>query len=238
MIRKILKNRVSSSRVHLDRLNREFASKVPPGALVLDAASGSQLYRSLFDHARYECADFEQVDKYYQPSTYVCDLRAIPVEDARFDFVVFNQGLEHMAEPIAVLTELARVMKPGGRMICTAPLFYEEHEQPFDFFRYTQFAYREMLPKAGLTIESLDWMEGYFGTVAYQLESAALYLPRGLLPSPLRVAFALLARLFYRMDVAEKHTASGYPKNYVVIARKLTHGTEIPHLVPRSVIAC
>lgn len=220
MIKAILRRRVNSSRVWLERANREFAAAVPEGALVLDAASGGQPYRHLFDHARYESADFEMVAKSYRPSTYVCDLRAIPVESGRFDHVVFNQALEHMPEPKAVLGELCRVMKPGARMICTAPLFYEEHETPYDFYRYTQFALRHLFQAAGLRIERLEWMEGYYGTVGYQLETAAKYLPRGFLLSPLRVAFALLARLFYRWDAAGRHVTSGYPKNYLVIAVK------------------
>jgi SAM-dependent methyltransferase len=211
---------VNSSRVHLDAINRRFAAAVPNSALVLDAASGSQPYRDLFAHARYESADFEQVDKYYRPSTYVCDLRSIPVEDERFDAILFNQGLEHMSEPVDVLRELARVLRRGGKILITAPLFYEEHEQPYDFFRYTQFAYRYLLPKVGLEIEELTWMEGYLGTVAYQLETAARYLPRGVILSPVKLLFAVLSIVFYRLDIRRKHTTNGFPKNYAVIANK------------------
>jgi SAM-dependent methyltransferase len=221
MIRKLLKKYArSSSRYHLERINGEFASTIPAGALVLDAAAGGQPYRHLLSHTRYEAADFEMVDKPYAKSTYVCDLLNIPVEDQRFDYVVFNQGLEHMPEPVAVLTELARVTKAGGEMICTAPFFYEEHEQPHDFFRYTQFAYRYMFPKAGWEIARLEWMEGYLGTVAYQLECAATYLPRRVSSFPLRLLFAVLAVVLYRFDIRKRHMTSGYPKNYVVIARR------------------
>jgi SAM-dependent methyltransferase len=210
----------NSSRFHLDALNRKFAANVPRNGTVLDAASGSQPYRSLFGHTNYESADFEMAEKAYEPSTYVCDLRSIPVEDARFDAILFNQGLEHMSEPIEVLKELSRVLKPGGKILITAPLFYEEHEQPYDFYRYTQFAYPHMLAKAELKIEDLLWVEGYLGTVAYQIETAAKYLPNGLILTPVRLLFAILAIVFYRSDIQAKHTTSGFPKNYAVIAVK------------------
>jgi SAM-dependent methyltransferase len=212
--------RRNSSRFHLERVNRDFADRIPENALVLDAAAGLQPYRTLFSHARYESADFELVDKEYGRTTYVCDLTAIPVDDARFDFIVFNQGLEHMPDPLAVLRELGRVLKPGGQMLCTAPLFYEEHEQPYDFFRYTQFAYRHMLPKAGFHVERIDWLEGYVGTVAYQLDCAARYLPRGFGWWAIRALFAALSVVFHRMDMRHRHTDSGYPKNYVVVATR------------------
>jgi len=211
---------VNPSRVHLRRVNAEFARLVPPGALVLDAASGEQPYRDLFSHARYESADFQMVDKPYVETSYVCDLRSIPVEAGRFDYILFTQALEHMPDPPAVLAELARVLKPGGQMLTTAPFFYEEHEAPYDFYRYTQFAYRELFPRAGLKIERLEWLEGYVGTVAHQLQGAARHLPRGLLLSPVRLVFALLALWFQRMELRRPYRGSGYPKNYVVIATK------------------
>lgn len=225
---------LNSSRVWLRRENETFAKKVPAGSRVLDAGAGSQPYRDLFAHCTYEAADFEKVDKPYAQSTYVCDLGAIPVEDGRFDAVAFNQVMEHLPEPLRALKELHRVLKPGGRMICTAPLFYEEHEQPYDFYRYTQFGFRHLFESAGFKVERLDWMEGYFGTVAYQLNTAAKYLPVrpselgggvvGLLAAPLmlvvRPVFKALAYVLYYMDMRHRVTNRGFPKNYVVIAAK------------------
>ncbi len=148
---------MNSSRIWLGRHNEEFAKSLPAGSIVLDAGAGSQPYRRLFDHCIYESADFEMVDKEYARSTYVCDLSSIPVAAARFDAVVLNQVLEHLSDPVAVLCEMHRILKNGGTMICSAPLFYEEHEQPYDFFRYTQFAWRHLLRNAGFDIVSLDW---------------------------------------------------------------------------------
>jgi SAM-dependent methyltransferase len=224
----------NSSRTWLRRANEAFAVTVPASSKVLDAGAGDQPYRALFAHCDYESADFEQVEKKYAKSTYVCSLDAIPVEDDRFDAVVFNQVMEHLSQPMSVLRELRRVLKPGGRMICSAPLFYEEHETPYDFYRYTQFAWQFMMREAGFTIRSIDWMEGYFGTVAYQLETAARYLPTrsyqtvpgllGWLAVPVvlfsRVLFHVLARFFYILDERGKYTTKGFPKNYVVIVEK------------------
>lgn len=224
----------NSSRTWLARENESFASTISDNSVVLDAGAGNQPYRRYFEHCIYEAADFEKVDKPYAKSTYVCDLAAIPVESGRFDAVMFNQVMEHLSDPSAVLAELLRVLKPGGRMICTAPLFYEEHEKPYDYYRYTQFGWQYLMKKAGFEIVRIDWMEGYFGTVAYQLETARRYLPAG--PSKIapgllgwfsfpvvlaaRTIFYFLAHLFYRIDEAKKYTEQGFPKNYVVIVRK------------------
>ena len=225
---------VNSSRVHLAEYNREFAARIPHGALVLDAGAGDAPYRHLLTHTQYESADFEQVDKPYAKSTYVCDLSRIPVDAGRFDHVMFNQVLEHLPEPKTVLRELHRVLKPGGTIICTAPLFYEEHEVPYDFYRYTQFGHQHLFAESGFRIDRIEWMEGYLGTVAYQLDTAARYLParpsaiapglRGYLLAPVMMAvklmFSVMAIVFYQLDIAAPVKTRGYPKNYVVIATK------------------
>ncbi len=223
---------LNSSRIHLRRVNRDFAAGVTREMRVLDAGAGDQPYRDLFAHATYEAADFEKVDKPYARSTYVCDLAAIPVEDERYDRVVFNQVLEHIPEPLKVLRELRRVTKTGGLIICTCPLFYGEHEQPYDFFRYTQYAHRHLFAQSGWRIDSLDWLEGYFGTLSYQFRMMSRSIPITPVPGapllvtllgwPLQVMVRLLAGPlglgFGLLDLYARETRSGMPKNYVVLA--------------------
>jgi SAM-dependent methyltransferase len=218
----------------LRKENQKFAESIPDGSMVLDAGAGSQPYKSLLQHTQYEAADFEKVDKPYAKSTYVCDLKDIPVEDKRYDYILFNQVMEHLPEPKAVLRELYRVLKPEGKLIYTGPFFYEEHEIPFDFYRYTQFSLKRMFKEAGFRIERLDWVEGYFGTLGYQLNRMARYLPvkpasispglLGFLLCPLMILLkfisALLSILFHRLETIKKYTKEGYPKNYIAILEK------------------
>jgi hypothetical protein len=91
-----------------------------------------------------------------------------------------------------------------------------------------------MFNSAGFAIERLDWLEGYFGTVGYQLRGMSRYLPwrpghlrLGLVGYPLVPAMLLLKATckalsvcFHQLEMRSKFVAQGYPKNYVVIARK------------------
>lgn len=222
----------NSSREHLDRFLAEAGRELPDGALVLDAGAGTAPYRAHFGRQRYETADFAQVDKGYGSLDYVCDLTEIPVEDARFDAVVFTQVLEHVPEPAAVLAELGRVLKPGGTLFLTAPLFYAEHEVPYDFYRYTRFGLAHLLEEAGFRIESLDWLEGYAGTLSYQLKEATLKLPvrpaafgggalgtlTALAGILLRIPMFVFSVMLGAADRRHRHTASGQSKNYRVVA--------------------
>lgn len=48
------------------------------------------------------------------------NLYKIPFPDDSFDLVLFLDAIEHFDRPLGVLTELKRVLKPGGRiLICT-----------------------------------------------------------------------------------------------------------------------
>lgn len=49
------------------------------------------------------------------------DGRVLPFEDGRFDIVCSAHVLEHVAEPDAVLSEIHRVLKPGGCFIAITP---------------------------------------------------------------------------------------------------------------------
>ena len=220
--------------MHLDRFISDAATRLADGALILDAGAGDCRYKVHFAHADYESADFCMVDKSYAPVDYVCELSAIPVEDRRFDMVLLTQVLEHVPDPKAVLDELARVLRPGGTLCLTAPLYYQEHEQPYDFYRYTQFGLRQLLEQSGFAVRDLHWLEGYLGTLSHQLALASRELPRrpaaygrgtsGYLAcaffTSLRPAFALLSRLLGGIDVRHRYTGGGHCKNYGVIAKR------------------
>lgn len=229
-----LAGRPNPSRVRLDAFIRSAAASLPSGARVLDAGAGDGRYRVHFDRARYESADFLKVDKKYGQVDYVCSLESIPVEAQRFDLVLLTQVLEHLPDPLAVLKELHRVLVPGGALWLTAPLFYPEHEEPYDFYRYTQFAHRRLLEDAGFQVERLEWLDGYFATASFQLDRAATWLPRR--PSAFgrgrtavaaaaavavtRPALKVLSLVLSRAELRRKHTATGHPKNYAVVARR------------------
>lgn len=49
----------------------------------------------------------------------VGNAQALPVDDSSQDFVLCNSILEHVLDPDAVMSEIARVLRPGGRSMLT-----------------------------------------------------------------------------------------------------------------------
>ncbi|SDT42457.1 class I SAM-dependent methyltransferase [Microlunatus soli] len=223
---------VNASRVRLSQVNKKFAAGTKKGMVVLDAGAGRGPYRKLFKHAQYEAADFAQLSTGYTQLDYVCTLDDIPVEDQRFDRILFNQVLEHIDDPPKVLAELFRVTKPGGKILCTVPLFFQEHQPPYDYFRYTKYALVKLFEEAGYSNVKIGWLEGYFGTISYQFHLMSRWLPadprevvqgwRLIYMAPLLVGTRALAGFlrgaFSRAELRWKYTKHGMPKNYVVRA--------------------
>ena len=80
------------------------------------------------------------------------DCHALPFADRAFDTAICTQVLEHVADPARVLAEIARVLRPGGVLLLTAPMIWPLHEEPFDFFRYTQHGLRHLLQAVGFEV--------------------------------------------------------------------------------------
>jgi hypothetical protein len=54
------------------------------------------------------------------------------------------------------------VLVPGGALWLTVPFVGPLHEQPYDFYRYTEFALEELLSAAGFVDIELKRLGGYF----------------------------------------------------------------------------
>jgi SAM-dependent methyltransferase len=141
-----------------NRWVRQQAHSVPPGSRVLDLGAGSAPYRADFAHCDYRTHDFARLDSSqllhggYARIDIVSDATTIPEPDASFDVVLCTEVLEHVPEPIRVVGEIARLLRPGGRLILTAPLGSGIHQEPFHFYGgYTPFWYEHFLAQAGFT---------------------------------------------------------------------------------------
>ncbi len=220
---------------YLGEFAQRAAASVPHGARVLDAGAGDSPYRALFAHTRYEAADIcKRTAHGYAHVQHVCDLANIPVEGGRYDLALCTQVLEHVSEPRSVLLELHRVLKPGGQLWISAPLCYEEHEVPHDYYRYTQFGWRHLMQNAGFEILEIAWVQGYLGTLAYQLNLARHQLPLdpakygpgltglcgAVLAAVSKPLLLVQAYLFSRLDYRYRATSFGHPLDYCLIARR------------------
>jgi len=152
-----------------DRWVRGRAASVAAGSRVLDVGAGSAPYREFFSHCRYFTHDFVQLDPgqllhgAYTKVDYVSDAASIPVDSGSFDAVLCTEVLEHVPEPIKVIREISRVLRPGGKLILTAPLGSGIHQEPFHFYGgYTTYWYERFLAEAGFEAIRVEPNAGSF----------------------------------------------------------------------------
>lgn len=142
------------------------ASRLPAGVRVLDVGAGSGQYRGLFAHCAYKAQDFgkePQTIGQYAPLDFECDILDIPAPDESFDVILCTEVLEHVPEPIRALHELARLLRPGGAMLLTAPLLSLPHQEPYHFYGgYTEHWYRRFLDEAGCDVLEITPNQGFF----------------------------------------------------------------------------
>jgi SAM-dependent methyltransferase len=93
------------------------------------------------------------------------------VDDGSFDVVLSTQVLEHVPDPLAALGEFRRVLRSGGSLIATVPFIWEEHETPFDFYRYTRYGLEHLLGLAGFDDIAVEPRTDCFTTAAQLLRN-------------------------------------------------------------------
>ena len=179
------------------------ASTLRAGTRVLDAGAGAAPYRPLFTHCDYVTQDWPQsVHGAGRPPDVLADLHELPLDDATFDFVLCTEVLEHVIDPARVLAELRRILRPGGWLLLTTPFVMELHEEPYDFFRYTPYALRSLVESAGLCVERVEPLTGWWSTLAHTLRHGGLATRR--LDGPSRTATRIAGAITLVLSAATR----------------------------------
>lgn len=114
----------------------------------------------------------------------------MPFENSSFDTAFATEVLEHCPDPQLTLSEVSRVLKPGGAFFFTVPFLWNLHEVPHDEYRFTPFALQRLLTGAGFTKIELEGHGGWNASLAQML---GLWLNRsGLSPGRKKMYTALL----------------------------------------------
>lgn len=90
-----------------------------------------------------EDVDLISFDIYASPHvTLLADGHAMPIVDGAVDGVWIQAVLEHVIDPIRVVAEITRVLRPGGMVFADTPFLWPVHEKAYDFTRWTPNGHR------------------------------------------------------------------------------------------------
>jgi len=119
----------------------------------LDVGCGSKPYEKLYASSEYIGLEYDTPEyRASKTAEYFYDGETFPFSDGEFDSLVANEVFEHVFNPDCFLIEAHRVLQQEGVMLLTMPFVWDEHEQPYDFARYSSFGIRALLEKHGFEI--------------------------------------------------------------------------------------
>jgi len=122
----------------------------------------------------------------------------VNLPDEYADTVVSLSVIEHLFEPQAFLNECYRIMKKGGTLVLQAPFQWWIHEAPYDYFRYTPYAFKYMLDKAGFVDIKIEPQSGFFTMWLLKFNYFTLRFIKG--PKPFRTIIKFILWIIWNLN--------------------------------------
>ncbi|HMG15614.1 MAG TPA: class I SAM-dependent methyltransferase [Saprospiraceae bacterium] len=159
---------------------------------LLDVGCGKKPYKSFIlknnNHLEYIGLDIKNAINYggEKPDIYWEDGK-IPLLDNSIKIAIATEVLEHVQNPNDLLSEIKRVLMPGGILLITIPFIWPFHEIPNDHYRYTPFAIKNLLENTKFRNIKINAMGGWNASLGQML---ALWAKRNFKSKVLKLLFS------------------------------------------------
>tara|TARA_Y100000310_G_scaffold172859_1_gene172967 strand:- start:61 stop:705 length:645 start_codon:yes stop_codon:yes gene_type:complete len=189
--------------------------------IVVDVGAGDKRYKHFFAHCEgYQTLDTDEAS---EPDI-VASVEKIPLEDGSVDGIICTQVLGDVWDVQKAVEEMVRILKPGGALLITESLLNEEHDEPQDYWRFTEFTWKKLLEEK-CSLEVLEKRGGYFAQMAQQrirfrIEKHHLYT-RKILGRLAHVWACVIGKWALLRDGWDRSDANKkFPIGYCILARK------------------
>jgi len=153
-------------------LRREFVDEffsrqvaaISGGSTVLDLGGHRPPRRGRFDVDRYGLSvRSANISASRRPDVQT-DASSLPFLPESFDAIICAELLEHVPDPLPVLREAHRTLRPHGVLLISVPFLFHIHADPHDYGRYTDQYWKENLDRIGFR-EVVIEKQGLFWSV-------------------------------------------------------------------------
>jgi len=140
------------------------------GVKVIDIGGKKDKKRGIFDLDKLGAkVTYVNIEKETNPDI-LADATKIPVPDNSYDIAIMGELLEHVPDPMLVLKEAYRIIKPGGKILATVPFLYPIHADPYDFGRYTEGYWNRTIDIIGFKSVKCERQGGMFAIAALMVQ--------------------------------------------------------------------
>ena len=140
------------------------------------------------------------------------------LDNAFADTILCTVVLEHLERPQDAIREMHRILKPGGCVILSAPLFWHLHEEPRDFFRYTSYGLEYLFDAAGFEVVEMRALSGFVVTFGQELCYFLTRFQRWPLRLLVRVVQFTIQRIAYLLNRWDRSDRFSWA--HLLVARK------------------
>jgi SAM-dependent methyltransferase len=142
---RLVARQLLGTRAWTDAAARDLA-RASVGARVLEIGSGrGDLGEDAYSlkGAFPEAGEFVQTDVNPAFGHMVLDITNMSL-DQEFDVILCMNVLEHVYEVRLAVDNLRKALRPGGKVLIATPFLYPYHDEPIDFWRFTEHSLREL----------------------------------------------------------------------------------------------
>ena len=217
---------------------RDTLGQLPAGESILDVGAGEQQYKKHCLHLKYIAQDVAEYNGEGDSSglqtgvwdtshlDLVCDLYDID-ESTTYDNLMCTEVLEHVVDPVLALEKFSKLVKPGGKLIITAPFNSLTHFAPYHFATgFNQFFYKHHFERLGFELSQIRASGNYISYVNSEIKRLNYIISHYNIVEPNRIFRKILTRLLTRyLNKVEKTSAANNTSSlgcygYFVIAIK------------------
>ena len=168
LLKKIKKYFIYDNSIYRKKWVLSKLSNISNGLKLLDAGAGELRYKPFCSHLDYYSQDINLYDgigsgeglqtksRDYSGIDIVSDITNIPVVNGEFDVILCVEVFEHISDPLKAIKEFSRIIKPGGKLILTAPVNSLTHYAPYYYYNgFSKYYYEKFLPENDFKIVEL-----------------------------------------------------------------------------------
>ena len=180
--------------------------------MLLDLGCGNKPFEKMFNGRIDGYVGCDVVQSSESRVDVICQATQLSFNNESCGTVLITQVIEHVADHQAMLHEAFRVLQGNGVLLLSGPMCWPLHEEPYDFFRFTEHGFRFLLERTGFVDIELVNNGGKWAlcgqVLIHTISNTRLH--RGPLIRVINHLFAYLDTYPTRSDTL----------NYVVVARK------------------